>query len=73
MTNPVSHHMANVGARVLADCVDSNPRPGAARLIYEAMDRQRLLDEARDRNAATERRRVQNTPWNVPRDDASPG
>ncbi len=46
---------------------------GAARLVWEAMERRRLLDEARDRSRATERRRVQNTPWNVPRDDAVPG
>ncbi len=74
MTNPVSHLMASVGGRVLAEAVyHGDPArftmPGAARLVYEAMERQRLVDEAVERHAATERRRVLNTPWNVPRDD----
>ncbi len=65
--------MATAGGLALRSARPGDYDKGAARLIWEAMERRRVHDEAMDRNAAMERRRVQNTPWNVPRDDASPG
>ncbi len=71
MTNPVSHAMASRGAAVLAEQLGTvgsgvMPRlslPGAARLIFEAMERARITEDAHMRQRAALRREQANTPW----------
>ena len=69
--NPCSHLMATVGARVLAECLGLDrpgaparlPLPGQARLVFEAMERQRIVDDANMRQRAALRREQANGPW----------
>ena len=78
MTTQPTTAMIDTGAGTLAQTLDSYQarrdiacpnyqiRRDVARLVYEAMEKQRLHDEAAARDNATERRNKMNTPWNTP-------